>query len=239
MAIGKEFFDLQSVIEYEFSDLSKLEIALTHSSFSYEMRSRGMSVQSNERLEFLGDAVLEIVISEYLFETFASLDEGVLTKMRQYLVCEKTLAEIAEKIELGAYLNIGRGEEGAGLRTRPKVLADALEALIAAVYLDSCEKGDADAAKRLILRLFDGEIKKSRNMQNGDFKTMLQQLVEKDGSATLEYRLTKEEGPEHKKYFEIEAYVNNNLVGRGTGVTKKDAEKAAAREALLLFGVKL
>ena len=238
MAIGKEIFELQSIIEYEFSDLSYLERAVTHSSFAYEMRSKGMNILSNERLEFLGDAVLEIVISEHLFKSFESFDEGILTKMRQYLVCEKTLAKIAEKINLGAFLNLGRGEEGAGHRARPKVLADALEALIAAVYLDSKGKDD-NSAKNLILNLFSEEIDNSRNMQKGDYKTMLQQLVEKDGSAMLEYKLVREEGPEHKKLFEIEAYVNNNLVGRGSGFNKKDAEMAAAREALLLFGVKV
>lgn len=238
MAIGKDILELQSKIEYEFSDLSYLERAVTHSSFSYEMRNRGMNILSNERLEFLGDAVLEIVISEHLYARFESLDEGQLTKMRQYLVCEKTLAKIAEKINLGAYLNLGRGEEGAGLRALPKVLADALEALIAAVYIDSAERGAANA-KKLIMKLFSEEINNSRNMQKGDYKTMLQQLVEKDGLAVLEYKLAREIGPEHKKLFEIEAYVNNNLVGRGTGSNKKDAEMAAAKEALQLFGVKI
>ncbi len=229
---------MQKVIEYEFSDLSYLERAVTHSSFSYEMRSKGINAVSNERLEFLGDAVLEIVISEHLYSSFESLGEGVLTKMRQYLVCEKTLAKIAERINLGAYLNLGRGEEGAGLRTRQKVLADALEALIAAVYLDSSHMNE-NFAKKLILKLFQEEINNSRNMQKGDYKTMLQQLVEKDGLAVLEYKLAREVGPEHEKLFEIEAYVNNNLVGRGAGFNKKDAEMAAAKEALLLFGVKI
>ena len=158
MAIGKEIFELQSVIEYEFSDLSLLERALTHSSFSYELRSKGMTALSNERLEFLGDAVLELVISEHLFASFSNLDEGALTKMRQYLVCEKTLAKIAEKIDLGSYLNLGRGEEAAGLRTRPKLLADALEALIEAVYLDSVKNGQ-NLSKKLILKLFEDEVK--------------------------------------------------------------------------------
>lgn len=238
MAIGKEIFELQNVIEYKFSDLSYLERAMTHSSFAYEMRAKGMNILSNERLEFLGDAVLEIVISEHLFNSFSNLDEGVLTKMRQYLVCEKTLAKLAQSINLGEYLNLGRGEEGAGLRERPKVLADAFEALIAAVYLDSSARGE-NSAKALILKLFEEEINNSRNMQKGDYKTMLQQLVEKDGLAVLEYKLVREDGPEHKKIFEIEAYVNNNLVGRGTGFNKKDAEMQAAKEALSLFGVKV
>ena len=236
MAIGQDIVDLQKKIEYSFSDLQKLEVALTHSSYSYEQKSKGINLSSNERLEFLGDAVLEIVISEYLFENFKELDEGYLTKMRQYLVCEKTLSQIAQKLDLGAYLNLGRGEENLGLRDRPKVLADAFEALVAAVYLDSKNHGP-EAVRKMILKLFESEINKSRSMQKGDFKTMLQQLVEKDGSAILEYFIVSESGPQHNKLFEAEARVNNNLVGRGKGTTKKDAEMAAAEEALRLFGV--
>ncbi len=237
LAIGKDFTELQNKIEYSFADLSLLERALTHSSFANDRRTKGISFQSNERLEFLGDAVLELVISEHLFSEYPSLDEGVLTKMRQYLVCEKTLFKLATEINLGEYLNLGRGEESSGLRTRPKILADALEALIAAVYLDSNLKGESNAAKSMILCLFRSEILKSENMQNGDYKTMLQQIVEKDGSALLEYKITSETGPEHNKLFEAEAYINNNRVGNGFGVTKKDAEMAAAKEALSLFGV--
>ena len=236
MAIGKEIIDLQNEIEYSFSDLAYLERALTHSSFSYEKRLRGINAPSNERLEFLGDAVLEIVISEYLFENFKALDEGDLTKMRQYLVCERSLAKIAKKISLGDYLNIGRGEEGLDLRSRPKVLADALEAVIAAVYLDS---GSKDAAERMILKLFREEIANSKGNQNGDFKTMLQKIVEKDGDSILEYEVVREWGPEHKKSFEVVALINNNKVGKGVGTSKKSAEMAAAKEALLLLGIEI
>ena len=236
MAIGKEIIDLQNEIEYSFSDLAYLERALTHSSFSYEKRLRGINAPSNERLEFLGDAVLEIVISEYLFENFKALDEGDLTKMRQYLVCERSLAKIAKKISLGDYLNIGRGEEGLDLRSRPKVLADALEAVIAAVYLDS---GSKDAAERMILKLFREEIANSKGKQNGDFKTMLQKIVEKDGDSILEYEVVREWGPEHKKSFEVVALINNNKVGKGVGTSKKSAEMAAAKEALLLLGIEI
>ena len=236
--LPKSRAELEARIGYKFNSQELIETALTHSSFAHEQKLRKIPSTCNERLEFLGDAVLEIVISEHLYARFESLDEGQLTKMRQYLVCEKTLAKIAEKINLGAYLNLGRGEEGAGLRALPKVLADALEALIAAVYIDSAERG-ATNAKKLIMKLFSEEINNSRNMQKGDYKTMLQQLVEKDGLAVLEYKLAREIGPEHKKLFEIEAYVNNNLVGRGTGSNKKDAEMAAAKEALQLFGVKI
>ncbi len=238
MAIGKDIFDLQEKIEYTFFDIAYLERALTHSSYAFEKRSRGMNIPSNERLEFLGDAVLELVISEYLYENFSSYDEGDLTKMRQYLVCEKTLSKIAKKIELGEYINLGRGEELSGLRERPKVLADAMEALIAAVYLDSKANGIKNA-QSLILELFEDEMENSKSQNKGDYKTMLQQLIEKDGSAILEYVIVSEEGPEHEKTFTVEARVNNNLVGRGAAATKKDAEMLAAKEALSLFGVNI
>lgn len=236
MGIGKDIFDLEKKIEYSFSDVSYLERALTHSSFSYEMKNKGIKLPSNERLEFLGDAILEFVISEYLFEKFNDYREGVLTKMRQYIVCESTLSKIAKGISLGDYLNLGKGEEIDG-RNRAKILADALEAIIAAVYLDSKDKSPA-SVKRLIIKLFSEVIEDSFKMQRGDYKTMLQELVEKDGSL-LEYALVSEIGPEHDKSFSVVARVNNNVVGKGWGKTKKDAEMAAAKEALALFGVNI
>lgn len=236
MAIGKDIIELQKKIKYSFSDISILEKALTHSSYSYEMKSKGLDLSSNERLEFLGDAVLQLVISEHLYEEHRDLGEGALTKMRQYLVCEKTLCKIAKQINLGDYINLGRGEENSDCRSRPKVLADALEAVIAAIYVDSKGK-DGKATEKMIFSLFENEISESRNMQKGDYKTMLQQLVEKDGAAELQYRIISECGPEHSKLFSVEALVNNNIVGKGSAQTKKDAEMAAAREALVLFGV--
>ncbi len=157
MALGKEALELEEKIGYSFGDVSYLEAALTHSSYTNEMRKRGIKATSNERLEFLGDAVLEIVISEYLYSNFAKYREGALTKMRQRLVCEKALARVAEQISLGEYLNVGSGEESANVRRRPKVLADALEALFAAVYLDSLAKG-SDSYKSVILSLLADEI---------------------------------------------------------------------------------
>ena len=235
MAIGKEIFELEEKIGYKFSDIKHLETALTHSSYSNEQKSRGMSFSSNERYEFLGDAVLEIVISEYLFENYKNHTEGALTKMRQYLVCEKTLSKIAAEINLGDYINLGRGEEMTDCRSRPKVLADALEALFAAVYLDS--NGSAREYKRVVLSLMDSEIENSLSMQKGDYKTLLQQLVEKDGSSMLEYVTLEEKGPEHKKIFKIAAKINNNIVGVGESTSKKDAEMKSAKAALLLFGM--
>ncbi len=238
MSIGKNLFELYDVIGYVFSDVTYLENAMTHSSYANERKSRGISYPSNERLEFLGDAVLEIVISEYLYANFKSKSEGVLTKMRQYLVCEKTLASIAGKYNIGDYLNVGRGEELTDCRKRPKVLADALEALIGAVYLDS-ERFSKPGAREAVLKLFDEEIASCVDMQNKDYKTLLQQLVEKDGSATLEYVVISETGPEHDKLFTVEARVNNNIVGDGRATTKKDAEQRAARKALMLFGISI
>ena len=234
MAIGKDIIEFQSVINYTFTDISYLEIALTHASYTNEQRSRGIKVQSNERLEFLGDAVLQIVISEYLYSNFKKYREGALTKMRQQLVCESTLAKIAYDIGVGDFLNIGHGEELSDCRSRPKILADALEAIIGAVYLDS-NKSNMDAVRDVVLSLFESEL--DRSGEKTDYKTMLQQLAEQDGSAMLEYRVIDMSGPEHDKTFTVAAYINNNEVGRGISRTKKNAEMQAAKIALKLFGV--
>lgn len=235
MALGKDVIELQNKISYRFADLSYLDAALTHSSYTNEMRSKGIKAESNERLEFLGDAVLQLVISEHLFKNNSKHREGALTKMRQQLVCEKTLAAVAKKLQLGEYINLGNGEELGDCRSRPKILADALEALIAAVYLDSLSVG-SEEYKRVVLDLFKEEIKCSY-LQRTDYKTKLQQLAEQDGAAILEYRIISEEGPEHNKRFTVAAYINNNEVGVGNGRTKKHAEMQAAKMALRLFGV--
>ena len=237
MALGRDVLELQSKIGYSFSDISYLDAALTHSSYTNEMRVKGIKAVSNERLEFLGDAVLQLVVSEYLFDNFTKYREGAMTKIRQQLVCEKTLAKIARKINLGDYVNLGNGEETSDCRNRPKILADALEALIAAVYLDSLSRA-SDEYKTIVLRLFEKEISVA-SQQKTDAKTRLQQLAEQDGSALLEYRVIGEEGPEHNKHFTVAAYINNNEVGLGQGRTKKLAEMQAAKMALKLFGVSL
>lgn len=234
MAIGKEALLLEAIIGYHFSDIGFLECALTHSSYSNEQRAKGIELKSNERLEFLGDAVLQMVISEYLYSNFSRYREGALTKMRQQLVCEKTLAAVASRISLGDYLNLGRGEEHTDCRQRPKILADALEALIAAIYLDS---SDEDVCRNFVLSLFESEINSIGSQRKTDYKTMLQQLIEQDGSSELEYKIVDESGPEHEKTFTVIAYINNNEVGKGTASNKKSAEMQAARAALTLFGV--
>jgi ribonuclease-3 len=236
MAIGEECLLLEAKIGYKFSDVELIENAVTHSSYANEKKSQGMNISSNERLEFLGDAVLELVISDYLYKYYKNHSEGSLTKMRQHLVCEKTLSKIALKLELGKYINLGRGEEITDCRCRPKVLADTLEALIAAVYLDS---KSSEVLERVVLALFKEEIEAASKMQRGDAKTMLQQLVEKDGAALLEYEVLSVSGPEHNKTFTVIAKVNNNVVGKGESKSKKDAEMKAAEAALSLFGISL
>ena len=236
MAIGESFERLTESIGYRFNDSGLLQNALTHSSYSNEYKTKGLNLPSNERLEFLGDAVLEIVISEYLYDNFNACSEGKLTRMRQNLVCEKTLAQIATKISLGKYIHLGNGEENE-CRTRAKVLADTLEAVVAAVYLDSKAKGNEEY-KRVVIDLFCDELSKAAGYDATDYKTALQQFIEKDGSASLEYEVVSENGPEHKKEFTVAAKVNNNVVGTGTALSKKKAEQKAAFAALKLFGLK-
>lgn len=235
MAIGKDIIELQAVLGYLFTDISFLELALTHSSYTNEQRARGINTSSNERLEFLGDAVLELVISEYLYSNFKKYREGALTKMRQSLVCEKTLSKIAAEISLGEYLNLGNGEENSDCRSRPKILADALEAVFGAIYLDAGERG-VERCRGVILSLYGNEFSRLSSSNNTDYKTRLQQLTEQDGTALLEYRIIEQVGPEHDKIFTVAAFVNNNEVGRGSASNKKDAEMLAAKEALALFG---
>lgn len=236
MGIGKDITTLMQDIGYQFKDINFLETALTHSSYTNEMKQKGFRADSNEALEFLGDAVLEIVISEYLFDRYAKYGEGALSKMRQTIVCEATLSKIASRINLGEYLNIGSAEENLSLRTRKKIIADALEALIAAVYLDDRTNAHGNLYSAVIICLFEKEIQVIMKDGNRDYKTLLQQFVEKNGDAVLRYDI-EENGPEHEKTFIATAYINNNKVGDGKGSTKRAAEMQAAKIALRLFGI--
>lgn len=235
MGIGRDLFELMATIEYTFSDTSHLEIALTHTSYSNEMKKRGFRTQSNEAYEFMGDAVLELIISEELFRASVK-NEGVMTKQRQSLVCENTLARIARSINLGEYLNIGASEENTDLRNRDKILADTLEALICAVYFDSREEQGITACRELVMRLFNSELNRVICSDFSDYKSMLQQFVEKNTGSELLY-VCKDSGPEHAKKFTVTAYINNNPVGSGEGKTKRIAEASAAKAALKLFGI--
>ncbi len=236
MAIGQDIFELEKALNYRFADIKYLEGAMTHASYTNEQRAKGINVISNERLEFLGDAILQMVVSEYLYNNFKRYREGALTRMRQQLVCEATLAKIARGLELGKYLNLGHGEELTDCRSRPKILADAMEALIAAVYLDSRNRG-SEEYRSVITCIFEQEINIKAATEKTDYKTLLQQLTEQDGASTLEYRVIDVTGPEHDKLFTVSAYINNNEVGMGTASTKKNAEMKAAKMALRLFGV--
>ena len=215
---------LEEKLGYRFANRALLENALTHSSYANENRAKG--VQSNERLEFLGDSVLGMVVADYLYRTHPDLPEGDLTRTRAALVCEESLAEVAQVLELGAYLKLGKGEEAGGGRTRPSITADAVEAVLAAVYLD----GGIGSARKLIQRfILDKEEEKSASR---DYKTALQELVQRQPDQELVYRMAGESGPDHNKTFLAEVLLNGAVVGAGEGHSKKEAEQSAARAAL-------
>ncbi len=235
MSIGKDPKTLQERIGYQFQTPSLLHNALTHSSYTNESRVKHIEKPSNERLEFLGDAVLQIIISECLYSRYPDVAEGVLTKFRQHLVCEGMLAHVARSIGLGDYLCLGNGEEAQG-RDRPSILADAFEALLAAVFLDAKEDG-LPKARELLLFLMNDDIEACGKSQGGDFKTRLQQIVQQDGAEHLEYEVVDTRGPAHHPEFVVHAKINSNVVGQGIGATKREAEQQAARDALALFGI--
>lgn len=219
--------DLQKRIGYDFKDSMLLERALTHSSYANESK---MKLECNERMEFLGDAVLSIIVADHIFHKF-HLAEGDLTKIRAGLVCEKSLFEFARKIGLGEELLLGRGEEQTGGRERPSVVSDAFEALIAAIYLD----GGMDEAAKFVLPFVEEELKQ-KEAPFVDYKTKLQEIIQKNPEERVRYVLVAEEGPDHDKKFVVEVHLNSNVIGRGVSHSKKSAEQAAAHEALILMG---
>ncbi|HAE52823.1 MAG TPA: ribonuclease III [Ruminococcus sp.] len=220
---------LEEEIDYKFNDVRLLMHALSHSSYANEKRH---NCGSNERLEFLGDSVLSIIVSEYLFNTFKGNPEGDLTRLRAALVCEKSLHKFAKQIHLGDYLLLGKGEENTGGRERPSILADAFEAVLAAIYLD----GGMEAAKRHVMRFMPKDMGNGKKLIFSDFKTVLQEIVQKNPEEKVEYVLTGEEGPDHNKIFIVEVCLNGQVIGKGRGKSKKDAEQLAAKEALELMG---
>lgn len=221
--------DFEKVIDYTFSDKTLMETALSHSSYANESKT---ALQSNERLEFLGDSVLSIVVSQYLFNHFSHLPEGELTKIRASLVCEKSLFEFAQIINLGEYLFLGKGEAASGGRTRPSILADAFEAVIAAIYLD----GGIENAQKFILKFIPTDFDVSKKSAFSDYKTILQEIIQKNPEERVEYILTGSQGPDHNKVFIVEVKLNSNTIGKGMGKSKKQAEQNAAKEALELMG---
>ena len=217
--------DLEAAIGYQFKNITLLQNALTHSSYANERWHN--SLASNERLEFLGDSVLGMVVAEYLFSHFQDRPEGELTRMRADMVCEKTLAAVANRVNLGEHLLLGHGEEQGGGRKRDSILADAVESIIAASFLD----GGMEAAKGIIQRfiLSDVPVIKPHNM---DYKTALQEQVQQKKNQVLTYHLVGESGPDHNKQFAVEVQLNGKPIGSGIGSSKKRAEQDAARMAL-------
>ena len=217
--------DLEKAIGYRFSNITLLQNALTHSSYANECWHD--SLKSNERLEFLGDSILGMVVAEYLYRNFPSRTEGELTKMRADMVCEKALARVADQLKLGSYLLLGHGEEQTGGRERASILADAVESVIAACFLD----GGMVAAQSFIDRFVLRDVPVTK-LQNVDYKTQLQELVQQKKNQVLSYDLIGESGPDHDKRFEVALTLNGKVVGTGSGSSKKRAEQAAAAVAI-------
>ena len=225
--------NFEEVIDYKFKDINILNEALTHSSYANEHKRAGNFY--NERLEFLGDSVLSLIISDYIYKKYPQYPEGELTKLRATAVCESTLAYISKNLKIGHYLLLGKGEETTGGRDRISILADALEALIGAIYLD----GGLDEASNFILDIIENEIIKTQKEGELfiDYKTKLQEILQKTIKSKIEYYIEKEVGPDHDKKFFIIAVVDNETYGRGWGRNKKEAEQMAAKEALIRMGV--
>lgn len=216
---------------YQFHDIGLLTTAMTHSSYANEHRDQ--HIQNNERLEFLGDSILGLVSADYVFHRYPNVPEGQLTKMRAAVVCEQTLYEVAKELGLDHLLLLGRGEENGGGRKRPSILADSVEALIGAIYLD----GGLESARTFILSFLPAKVDLAE--QGGafrDYKTALQEIVQKNRQETLCYRLSGESGPDHDKRFTVQVLLNRNIFAEGTGRSKKEAEQMAAKAALELMG---
>ena len=221
--------EFEKVIGYEFKNKSLLETALTHSSYANE-KQKGK--ECNERLEFLGDSVLGVITADYFYHNLAHLPEGEMTKKRAACVCEKSLHGFAKEINLGKYLFLGRGEDNTGGRKRASILADAFEAVIGAIYLD----GGLEQVRNFVLRFI--KVAAAKQLSLRDYKTELQEIIQKNPNEHLTYVLVGESGPDHDKRFEVEVMLNSNVVGCGIGKSKKLAEQQAARQALELMGIK-
>lgn len=220
--------NLEKSIDYTFKDKSLLKCALTHTSFANESKT-----PSNERLEFLGDSVLSFFVSDHIFKKYKDMPEGELTRLRSSLVCEAALCVFAREIGLGDNLLLGKGEEKSGGRNRDSILADAFEALLAAIFLD----GGIENAKKFVYKFVLRELEnKDINHSNKDYKTLLQEIIQRNPEEVISYILTGESGPDHDKTFEVEVHLNSNVIGKGSGKSKKAAEEAAAKQALTLMG---
>lgn len=226
-------YEFMEKINYKFKDERLIKQAFIHSSYAHE--SKMDPILSNERLEFLGDAVLELVISNYLFNQYPELPEGELTKYRASLVCETSLAKKAAEIGMGEYLFLGKGEELSHGRQRESILADTFEAVVGAIYLD----GGTEPAREFLWQVFKTDIKEGYNFLNsGDYKTYLQEIVQKTNKDGVRYEIISEKGPDHNKTFVAQVFDDHKLLGEGTGKSKKDAEQNAALQAISRMGIK-
>lgn len=225
MALSEVLEKAQEVLKIKFNDLNLLRVALTHSSFAYEIGG----AEFNEKLEFLGDSVLGIIVTEFIFHRFPQMQEGNLAKLRANLVKAETLAEVAVEIGLGSMLLIGRGAEASGGRENESILADCLEALIGAVYLDQGYK----VTKELTLKLLEKKIfAEAQKKELGDPKTLLQEMTMNRWSVLPDYQITDQKGPAHRPIFQAEVLIHGQVFGKGVGTSKKKAEQLAAKEAL-------
>ena len=221
---------LEAKLKYKFNNVELLKNALVHSSYANEIRG---NTHSNERLEFLGDSVLSIIVADHIYHKYSNMPEGELTRMRASLVCEKTLCALSRELGIGEYLLLGRGEDKNGGRERDSILADAFEAVLAAIYLDG---GMAAAKKHIlntVLRDFDNH---SDEDSFKDYKTTLQEIIQRNPEECVSYILLDETGPDHDKQFTVAVKLNSNIIGTGTGKSKKQAEQMAAHQALKLMG---
>ena len=228
--------ELQAKLGYKFNNIEHLKTALTHSSYSNELKLKGSVIECNERLEFLGDSVLSIIAANYLFSKYPDYPEGDLTRRRAVIVCRDALSSYAKHFELGSFLYLGNGEEKNNARERKSLLENTFEALLGAIYLDGAPDRMAFIA-RLMRPFFEKELdawEKGKIVK--DYKSELQQIIQQSGVDTLAYVMIGSSGPDHEKVFEVEARLNSNIIGRGTGKTKREAEQNAAKEALALFG---
>ena len=218
----------QQKLGYSYQSHALLQEALTHSSYANEHRAKG--VKDNERLEFLGDAILDMIISEYLFLKYANMPEGDMSKIRASIVCEGSLAKVAKQMGLGEYILLGKGEEMTGGRERASILADAFEAVTGSLFLD----GGFDEAKRFLYQTLVADVEQTEHIETlyADYKTLLQEAIQKCSMAPIHYEVVGEEGPDHDKHFYVEVYHEEKCLGRGIGKSKKEAEQDAAQKAL-------
>ncbi|MDR5658292.1 ribonuclease III [Serpentinicella sp. ANB-PHB4] len=223
----QNLFNIEKILKYSFKNKNILIEALTHSSYANEIKNK--KIKYNERLEFLGDAILGLVVSDYIFKTYNHLPEGELTKVRANVVCEPSLASAAKEINLGKFLLLGKGEERTGGRKRESILADAFEAIIGALYID----GGISAANQFVLERLKTSIElASKGVIFRDYKTHLQELLQSKSFEKISYIVVGEEGPDHNKIFYVEVSIGDNVIGKGKGKSKKEAEQNAAKVAI-------